>query len=327
MNQESSCAGFRGQLRAFALKTLSEADQTATQRHLDGCPGCTAAVEAEIRALSVLDRLPDSEPSRDLADAIMERVRREAAPRQRPSRRRAVLQYAAVGCVVLILTGVILPALGRSREAVRRSSSAGTLKQFGVIFKMYSNQSKGEVFPALTPYEGLWTFDIESLASEVITDLNVLVDTRSEVKSIDGRTIDDLQAEDTIDWEAMTQLASNNYTYIGWLVEDEDELAAVVAAMARGDDTPRGERDVTRGREPIHRLREGIERFLITDINNPGASAQEQSTIPVMFETMDPDNPKEFYNVLYMDGRVEAVQYGEKFPITERVARMLADTR
>ena len=34
----------------------------------------------------------------------------------------------------------------------------------------------------------------------------------------------------------------------------------------------------------VYRLREGIERFLITDINNPGASALAQSGLPVMFD-------------------------------------------
>src|SRR5690606_30836711 len=36
------------------------------------------------------------------------------------------------------------------------------------------------------------------------------------------------------------------------------------------------------GGDTILRLKEGIERFMITDINNPAAGAQAQSTIPVM---------------------------------------------
>ncbi len=34
----------------------------------------------------------------------------------------------------------------------------------------------------------------------------------------------------------------------------------------------------------LHKLKEGIERFMITDINNPGAGARAQSTIPVMMD-------------------------------------------
>lgn len=327
MSRDLTCGAVRGALRAFALGTLREVDRASVQRHVDGCAECAAALAGEVRALSVLDGLPDAEPSRDLAGAIMREVRAQAAPRPRRSRQWVVMQYTAAACTILILAGVLLPALNRARESARRSSSANNLKQMGIVLKMYSNESKGEVLPEISPYDGLWMFDLESVAEEFLTDLNVLVNPRSEEHSVDERALDDLWDEETIDWAAMTQVASNSYTYIGWTVQDEEDVAAVVAAMAGGDGLPRGEREVTRGREPVHRLREGIERFLITDINNPGASALQQSTIPVMFETMDPDNPKPGYNVLYMDGHVEYVLYGEKFPITEGVARMLAAAR
>ena len=41
--------------------------------------------------------------------------------------------------------------------------------------------------------------------------------------------------------------------------------------------------DGTTGTVP--RLREGIERFFITDINSPAGSAKAQSTVPVMWDT------------------------------------------
>lgn len=66
----------------------------------------------------------------------------------------------------------------------------------------------------------------------------------------------------------------------------------------------------------IYRLREGIERFLITDINNPAASAKAQSEIFIMFDQLGTaDAVKDFNhvpggcNVLYMDGHVTFVRY------------------
>jgi prepilin-type N-terminal cleavage/methylation domain-containing protein/prepilin-type processing-associated H-X9-DG protein len=62
------------------------------------------------------------------------------------------------------------------------------------------------------------------------------------------------------------------------------------------------------------RLREGIERFLITDINNPGASARAQSEIWIMFDNVA-TVASEFNhvpggsNVLYLDGHVSFVRY------------------
>jgi prepilin-type N-terminal cleavage/methylation domain-containing protein/prepilin-type processing-associated H-X9-DG protein len=69
-------------------------------------------------------------------------------------------------------------------------------------------------------------------------------------------------------------------------------------------------------------LKEGIERFLITDINNPGGSATASSQVPVMWDAAaldggygGQDGVSMFNhvpggaNVLYMDGHVAFVKY------------------
>ncbi len=67
----------------------------------------------------------------------------------------------------------------------------------------------------------------------------------------------------------------------------------------------------------VYRLKEGIERFLITDINNPAGSAQAQSNLPIMAD-LTSSNPEGFShvpggsNTLYMDGHVEFVKYPGK---------------
>jgi len=88
-----------------------------------------------------------------------------------------------------------------------------------------------------------------------------------------------------------------------------------------GDGTPGFE-------DTIYRLREGIERFMITDINNPAGSAKAQSDIVVMFDaygmseqswaSQDVSQIARFnhvpggINVLYMDGHVEFKKYGQQ---------------
>ena len=77
-----------------------------------------------------------------------------------------------------------------------------------------------------------------------------------------------------------------------------------------------------------YRFREGIERFLITDINNPAASAQAQSEIFVMSDWISNDvgDDNSFNhlpggcNVLYMDGHVEFLRYPNKWPVNSMVA-------
>ncbi len=78
--------------------------------------------------------------------------------------------------------------------------------------------------------------------------------------------------------------------------------------------------------QTIYRLREGIERFLITDINNPAASARAQSDIVVMWDVsvwpQDPIGGTPSFNhipgganVLYMDGHVRFIRYQDEWPI------------
>ncbi len=92
------------------------------------------------------------------------------------------------------------------------------------------------------------------------------------------------------------------------------------------------------GPDGLPRLREGVERFFITDINNPAGGARAQSAIPVMMDVWgkskkvadsggNDDSPVAGVlsfnhvpggaNVLYMDGHVEFVRYGSRFPVIE----------
>ena len=75
-----------------------------------------------------------------------------------------------------------------------------------------------------------------------------------------------------------------------------------------------------------YRLREGIERFLITDINNPAASAAAQSEIPIIGDWVSTQLGQEFNhapggcNYLYLDGHVEFIRYPDKWPVNRTMA-------
>ena len=78
--------------------------------------------------------------------------------------------------------------------------------------------------------------------------------------------------------------------------------------------------------ETLYRLREGIERFFITDINNPSASSKAQSAVVVMYDawagTDGFPNAIAMYNhapqganTLFMDGHVSFSRYPEDPPV------------
>jgi prepilin-type processing-associated H-X9-DG protein len=82
------------------------------------------------------------------------------------------------------------------------------------------------------------------------------------------------------------------------------------------------------GTNTIFRLREGVTRFLITDINNAGSSAVSQSAIWVMSD-MIASNPVDYNhlpggsNVLYLDGHVSFVKYEEGAPCYKGFALLI----
>ena len=88
----------------------------------------------------------------------------------------------------------------------------------------------------------------------------------------------------------------------------------------------------TAGGNTLYRMKDGIERFLITDINNPAGSAEAQSSTWMMIDMIGGKGTSALgsttslfnhipggSNVLYMDGHVEFKKYqesGSEWPIS-----------
>jgi len=75
------------------------------------------------------------------------------------------------------------------------------------------------------------------------------------------------------------------------------------------------------GDTTVFRLRDGVERFLITDINNPAAGSKGASEIPVSYDRIAFDTRLFNHvpggsNVLYLDGHVEFLRFPSEFPVT-----------
>ena len=109
---------------------------------------------------------------------------------------------------------------------------------------------------------------------------------------------------------------------------DRDLEDAMKHAIISGMANPSGISLGNGGSSVLYRLREGVERFIITDINNPGASAAAQSAVPVMWDVVSANisGNAQFNhapggaNVLYMDGHVRFVRYPTEFPASEGFA-------
>ena len=346
-----------------------------------------------------------------------------------------LIELLVVIAIIGILAAILLPALARARESARRASCANNLKQFSLVFKMYANETPGELYPTQpewerhdvvdcganppTPAGREWKFTsgapaFDAIFPEYWTDVRIAKCPsnfeESEIEVFNQFGLDVGMMHCTRDsypgneWGGFTPgfRIFWSYFYIGYVFDFADDgdpqipgdlesrgwgpqyagvfkVPGQLAAFYDGrsiqwqaalDDAgwtgPDGlwtgpeatipqfeknwDQDIDVGDDPavdympdwygdgrplgngqsniIHRLREGIERFMITDINNPGASAMAQSEIAIIFDEIATDlrafnHVPGGANVVYLDGHVEWQRYpGTKFPVINGFAQI-----
>ncbi|NIA13436.1 MAG: DUF1559 domain-containing protein [Nitrospiraceae bacterium] len=120
-----------------------------------------------------------------------------------------------------------------------------------------------------------------------------------------------------------------------WILANNTDMILLFQALYPALESDQVDNDITFSGTvsdvTLYRLREGIERFSITDINNPAASAQAQSTIPVIGDWVSADIGQEFNhapggsNFLFMDGHVEFIRYPGKWPVSKTMALLQSE--
>ncbi|TWT30997.1 hypothetical protein KOR34_43700 [Posidoniimonas corsicana] len=115
----------------------------------------------------------------------------------------------------------------------------------------------------------------------------------------------------------VTKIAARNYAYLGWVVlsdADAKELGSTLAERSSFN----ADEDLVTNEGVLFRLSPGVEERLASNPQDQAELVRIKSEIPVMFEVLDPraGHPCDAMHVLYLDGHIERIPMGTKFPAT-----------
>ncbi|HUW63051.1 MAG TPA: zinc ribbon domain-containing protein [Candidatus Bathyarchaeia archaeon] len=241
-----------------------------------------------------------------------------------------LLGYLNIALIALLA----LAFFGKGRHNSDSAICGNSLKQIGRVLQVeYVNEIEGQFYPPLSSQPGVLMFAADEVPQKDVIGPLLTCPT---IRYADQPTTGPASPFD-----------DQSYFYLGYAVLNDDDVEAFAQAYRERlaeIEKPEGRvfhEDLVvqiGGRTRVlHRLREGVERVLISEdaapSNDVAAAARIQNEIPVLIERDlgghieylgNPATPIRVAKVLYMSGDVRFVPSG-KWPVTEKTQRILAE--
>ncbi len=203
-------------------------------------------------------------------------------------------------------------------------SCVPNLRTIYFSLKAYAKAADKEFWPPLDPRPGRLMFPADGVFPTHLADPRMLV-----CPGLDEDLAN--QVPPDTPGPALDRFFDDaSYWYLGYTMLTEQEGLAFVEAYRKSvaaGAVPTGNLTVEPGTgmsggDTIMRLREGIQRFFITDINDMSSAEKAGAEIPVVIERPGRHSAPGGY-VVFIDGHTEFMAYPGKFPMTTRFIEAL----